>query len=493
MNAATTADQVTAALAEHLTSIRTRALPAMAEDRGVGCLIDALACMIGGTAVPEVRAVAALPLSWGGAAEARVPGFAGRYPAPHAAYAMATLGNALDFDDTILGVGHPGASIVAASLAVGQRVGASGGQVLRAIVAGYEAAVRIGRALTPTPERARRVRGQPALVFGPAAACATLLGLESPRMAQVLGLAALHAPVPFVGKWYERPISWAKNNYGWVALGGVTAGLLADQGIPGNQQILDGENGFWAMAASDRWEPSAVLADLGEEFAVCNTAFKAYPACRYTHEVLDALDRLAPALRGRVEDVEEVVVEGGAQMRVFGDYAPASLIDGQFSLPFLAAAALLGQHLSADLLRDAAAERLAARVRISASGNERQGLGTRVPATRVRVVLRDGRDLRVACQAPSAPDLDAKLLALAEPVLGSSVAREMLERARTLPTLARVADLLEPADRVWSRPGAPPAARTVHPERERQLGGRRAGGAVKVNREQEQRSSEVIV
>ena len=82
-------------------------------------------------------------------------------------------------------------------------------------------------------------------VFGAVAAAANILRLDPDAAAKAFGLAALHAPVPFVGKIYEERPMWAlKNNFGWATMGGVLAALFAAEGLDANHSILEGETGF---------------------------------------------------------------------------------------------------------------------------------------------------------------------------------------------------------------------------------------------------------
>ncbi len=67
-----------------------------------------------------------------------------------AALLNGALGHSLDFDDTHADSSlHPSAPVVPAAFAVGEMVGASGRDVLTAIVAGYEVCCRLGNALDP--------------------------------------------------------------------------------------------------------------------------------------------------------------------------------------------------------------------------------------------------------------------------------------------------------------------------------------------------------
>ena len=75
-------------------------------------------------------------------------GDAARYTPAGAAFLNGALAHSLDFDDThAAGSLHPGAPVIPAALAAGEMVGASGADVLAAIVAGYEVTCRVALAL----------------------------------------------------------------------------------------------------------------------------------------------------------------------------------------------------------------------------------------------------------------------------------------------------------------------------------------------------------
>jgi 2-methylcitrate dehydratase PrpD len=435
---------VTKQLATFVSRMPNMNLPSHVIAKAVACLVDSVGCMLGGTLVPEVRRVVSVGLEGLGVdGPVAVPGLSGRFGVTAAAYAAAQYANALDYDDTVPGVGHPGAVVNTAALMVGQECGSTGMDLIRAVVAGYEVAIRVGRAMAPSQSRARLVRGHSSLIFGGAAAAAVLLRLNAEQVADAFGHAARHATVPFVGKWYdERPLSPLKNNYGWVAVGGIMAARLAAAGIRGNRQVFDGLNGFWKMASSDRWDSLAALRGLGTEFSILSVEFKLFPACRYIHTVLDAVDKLVLAHTlepGRIVSIRVCVPEFA---RVFVDFNPSTAIDPQFSIQYMVAAHILKRWVSWTYHDDIEIRELAKRIDVICSNSYGHHGWYYWPAY-VELVLDDGRRLSArSAVPPGTPDnpigdqiLDKKFLVLAEPVLGR-------ERARQLRfILRRVADL----------------------------------------------------
>ena len=440
---------VTARLAESIASLDAERFPPEVVSKVRDCLLDSLGCMLGASRIGEARIAVDLVLGWGQQGDAAVPGLSGRYPAALAAYAAAQLANTLDYDDEFFGLGHPGATVIATALAVGQEQRASGKELIRAIVAGYEASIRIGRAMEASRQRQMTVRGHSWAVYAAVAATAALLRLDAPRIADAFGLAAQHALVPFVGKWYERPVPSVKNNYGWAAAGGVLAAYAAAAGAISNREVLDGDSGFWAMAGSDRWDPEIVLSGLGSDFAVMHVEFKAYACVWYMHWALDALEQILRSHPVDPSAVRSIAVRAAERLKVFGDYRPATLLHAQSSLPHAVASILLGKPLTTLNIGDPRVAELAERVRIEVDpGVDQSRIFSTMPST-VEIELADGRRLSARTEvAPgepgrplSRPQLRHKFFALAVPVVGISGADRLYRMIKELPEFPSAADL----------------------------------------------------
>jgi 2-methylcitrate dehydratase PrpD len=442
----------TADLAGYVADLDVSQLPGVVVDQARDCLLDSLSCMLGGTRVKAVRQAAEVVLTAAAPGRCAVPGQLELLDPSFAAYAAALYADALDFNDSVDGVGHPGASVVGTALAVAQERDASGLDLLRAIVAGYEVAIRIARGRAPSRERSLTVRGQPWAVFGSAAAAASLLGLRRDAVAAAFGLAAQHAAVPFDGKWYERPMSPLKNNYGWAALGGVLAAKLAANNVVSTPAVFDGPNGFWAMSSSDRWDPKAVSHGLGREYAILDVGFKPFPTCRFTHPALRAVRRAIDQERPDPDTIERVIVRTADWARVFADYAPRTQIEAQYSLPWAIASLLAGRDLTSFRPDDPEVGRLARRIQIETSPEiDRQFVFSSLP---VEITISEAGGRTRTLQGITVPGsrqdplpaghLETKYVTLAEPVLGPKRTHALLsavQDAEPFPAAAALAPL----------------------------------------------------
>lgn len=274
------------------------------------------------------------------AGEGRVVG--GERASPvDAAFANAGLVNALDWDDTVEGAGHPGASVIPAALAVANQCDAGSATFLDAVVVGYEASIRVARALQPTSERYDLVHGSGTRhAVGAATAAAAALDLDVESAHEVIGLGAQLAPVAHAGKfgWDGPHLTWLKDNAARACSAGVRAASLAGS-MRGPRDILDGDRGFWRMAGSDRCNWELLEAPIGEQYLLSSLSFKPYPCCRWLHAAVEATAVAADA----VDEVVAVDVETTDRVASAFMRTPTTQVDAEFSLPFAVRQAAAGR------------------------------------------------------------------------------------------------------------------------------------------------------
>ena len=118
------------ALADHIAATRYEALPAATIDATKRDLLDTLGCALGGSGAPGIAELLKLHRHWGGREEAGLLLVGGRLPGPQAAMIHGAMAHALDYDDTLDEGGsiHPGASVLATTLAISDLLGAVTGK-----------------------------------------------------------------------------------------------------------------------------------------------------------------------------------------------------------------------------------------------------------------------------------------------------------------------------------------------------------------------------
>jgi 2-methylcitrate dehydratase PrpD len=158
-----------------------------------------------------------------------------------AAFTNGLLAHALDFDDwdAYLRAGHPTSMITAAALALGENIGASGKDLLKAYVFGIEILTQMAAG---TPDLHKRgfhstpVWGS----IGAVIASASLLKLEPEKIKAALGIAASGA----AGIQRQQGSMVKPFHAGNAARNGVEAALLAQQGFTADNAIIEAPRGF---------------------------------------------------------------------------------------------------------------------------------------------------------------------------------------------------------------------------------------------------------
>ena len=392
-------------LAQHVCRTGYADLPASAVESARRDILDTFGCMLGGSGSPGIDELFAVISRWGGLAESRILLRGIRLPAPQAALLNASMGHALDFDDTLDTGGsiHPGVSVLGSVLAacdsLGGVKGVSGRDVLLAVALGLDVSCRI--ALASTLDRGWH-RTAAIGVFGANAAAGKLIGLSPERMLAAFGIAYSHAAgnrqCILDGALTKRMQA------GQAASAGVFSAALAQTGFTGARNIFNGRFGFLELYQPNGYDASALLRELGTAFRGEGLSYKPYPCGRPLHAAIDAA--LAARVRLAIErpdDIQSVTVEadpaghndqfdrGPAKRR------PTQVVEAQFAQPFLIATALVHGKVGiaeVDGLGDASVLALADRIDgVARDGRAKGSLGITVQRT-------DGRSVTVEASAP---------------------------------------------------------------------------------------------
>src|SRR3978361_1902035 len=175
-------------------------------------------------------------LALDGKGEATVFGDSKTWTPAVAALLNGALGHSLDFDDTHADSSlHPSAPVVPAAFAIGELTGASGRDVLTAIVAGYEVCCRLGNALDPTSHYARGFHPTAtAGTYGAAAGAPQLFGLSKDQIIAAFGVSGSQAAgsLPFLANGARHK----RSQVAAAAMNGVIAATLARNGFVGSSE-----------------------------------------------------------------------------------------------------------------------------------------------------------------------------------------------------------------------------------------------------------------
>ncbi len=218
--------------------------------------------------------------------EAPLLGSGDRASLEGAAFANGVMIKILGMDDSHRSAGHIASQVVPVALAVGEAYGAAGEDILAAIVAAYDFAVRVGRQVRPV-QRARGLDLKGTLgAISAALAAARCAGFNRAGMINTVALAADLASGTEQYVYESGPCDTKDLIAGFAARNAVFALRLAEAGFDGPRGALDGDYGFFS-AFGDGCDP-ATFADLGDNFAILGTGFKPHGGCRHTHQAIDA-------------------------------------------------------------------------------------------------------------------------------------------------------------------------------------------------------------
>lgn len=289
-------------------------------------LLDWTGCAVAGRTEP-----AGVKVADAFAEEAGQCSRVGASPAPvqMAALHNGCLGNVLEMDDVDReAVLHAAPTVIPAALAMAEHVGADMDDLLNAIVIGYEATIRIGRAVGPGHYAFWHNTATCGPFGAAAAACHLLKGSD---LVSALGLAGTQA----AGLWQTRhePDSMAKQLHaGHAAQVGVQSALLSVQGFQGPRSILEGEQGFFAALCPGA-DPQDVLG-VFQGWLLHETSLKPYPACRHAHPAIDA------ALKANYSGGTITVRTYSDAIKFCDRPDPQSVIEAKFSLQHAVAVAI---------------------------------------------------------------------------------------------------------------------------------------------------------
>lgn len=212
----------------------------------------------------------------------------GKVSAEDAAFANAALIHARSQDDTHApSTSHPGAPTLAAALAVGEAMGASGRDVLEAVVLGYEVLGTVGSEIDELLT-ARGYRAAPVLgIFGAAAAASRLFGLSAEASGHALGLAT-HMAAGLAQVWQEGSAE-GPLQLGFAARNGVFAARCAAEGATAALAAIEGPRGLFAALSGQR--PQVDLRAANGPWMIEAATIKAFPACAILQGPLERLAR----------------------------------------------------------------------------------------------------------------------------------------------------------------------------------------------------------
>jgi 2-methylcitrate dehydratase PrpD len=268
-------EEATQALAQFAAALRYDDLPGSVRDHCKNLLLDALACALAGHQGEETHQVAAFAAALAQSDESSVIG------GDHLSLAGATLLNGFLITAVTMcdahrsTMAHVTPEVVPPALAIAERDGLSGRDLLVAIAAGCEVTTRIGIGLDYPAFRARGFHAPGVLgPFGAAAAVGRLRGFDAETMAKAFGLAGSQAAGTFAA-WGTPTVKFHQCR---GALSGLMAALLAEQKFLATREFLTAKDGGLYNAYSNGGKPELATADLGRRWELEQIALRLWPS-----------------------------------------------------------------------------------------------------------------------------------------------------------------------------------------------------------------------
>jgi 2-methylcitrate dehydratase PrpD len=352
------------------------------------------------------------------------------------AFLQGTAGTWLELNEGHLGSkGHPAIHVVPAIWALAEARGASGRELIAALVAGYEVGARIGRATR------LRQAVHPHGTFGTVGAAvgvARLAGADAGCIAATVNVASSLGLATSRRTLLEG--STVRNTYaGASARAGLLALDLVECGFTGE---AEGLASVYGSIYGDAFSPEEALRGLGDEWMLTRGYIKLHPCGRYLHSALDLAEALLARHGARFdpERIASITIGAYYPLSMLGGQVPESSFGARFSAPFAVASLLAAggrafANFEAAALADPRRRALAQRIRVE----EVAAFTAAYPARqlcRMTVTWDDGREesleathIRGEAENPhEEADLVAKFHTVCEPLWGAAASRETLAR-----------------------------------------------------------------
>jgi len=444
---------ITEDLVALIAEVRYPEVPAEAIDIANQVFLDGLAVMIAGATEPLGLGsiIHEYALEMAGPKQASVIAGGFKTSMTEAAFANGTLAHALDFDNCWYPLNHPTSPTLPVVLALSEHYGTPGEKCIEALVAAFEVQARLRLAsIGLHTGRGFHKPGTTGLM-GAVTAAGKMLELDNEQMLMAFGIAGSR-----LGSLSLNTGTMTKATHsGHAARMGLESALLAARGWTATRDVF-GPGGYFDTLMGEEQEPELLVRDFAAPLWMVDpgVGFKKYPSNYFTHRPIDAALAVRKREAFEIEEVAEVVIRF-PDLHYVDRPAPASGLDGKFSLQYATVVALIDGDVTIDSFTDDRrfSEDVAttlAKTRIEFDPS----ISTEFLDLHTEVIVRlvDGRELSERVDAltgmPGVSLTDeqrmAKYTACATRVLGEREAIELsglLSHVEELPDLRRVMDL----------------------------------------------------
>jgi 2-methylcitrate dehydratase PrpD len=444
-----------ARLGEYASALSYDGLPEEVVHAAKRSILDWFSAAIpGGVEAPARFVAQALDEETGAGTAQLVPGGTSARPRA-AALINGTAAHTLEVDDIYRdAIYHPGPPVIAAALATCQSRKRGGRHLIAATVAGYEVSNRIGRAVQPQHYDYWHTTGTVG-TFGAAVGAASALGLNAVQTGHAIANAATFAAA--LQQAFRSDAMSKALHAGRAAETGLLCALMAERGVSGADNMLEGERGFGnAMSENVDWH--ATFSDLGKAYTITEMTQKNHCCCGHTFAAIDGVLDICSGNNIPAENIEKIIIDTYAKaLEVCANRNPKTAYEAKFSLAYTAAlAARQGSSLrlaafSETLLKDRNLRALMSRVE-SGIDPRAEAVFPRQRSAFVEIHTKQGEIFHHHAPTrrgdPDAPlsdsELEDKFRELAGVVYGTRKLGMMLQDIWGLEKMKNVNDLMEP-------------------------------------------------
>jgi 2-methylcitrate dehydratase PrpD len=354
---------VTEALAQWVVSTRYEDIPALGVQRVRERFIDSLGVAFAGMSVSTGKILTQWIRAQGAKPECTILGAGFKTTASYATLVNASAGHALEFDDIAVGSGHYANPMTAATLALGEKLGASGKDVILGWMVGYDIIAQTSKVTAHPKGNSLLNRGWfnqgflPAV--GVAAAAARMMRFDVQQTRMAMG----HAASTMAGVLKNRGSDTKGFVAGNAAMHGIMAAELVALGFTANEDIMDGDIGVARLLGLENGDAEKMLDELGSwTMATKGSTLRLHASCGAGHWAQDALQRIVrrrPVAADEIDTVEVYINDFLLPMMPY--HNPETGLEGKYSLEYDVATIALDGKAGLHQYSDAAVQRPEAR------------------------------------------------------------------------------------------------------------------------------------
>jgi 2-methylcitrate dehydratase PrpD len=374
-------------------------------------IIDVLGCVIGGANAAGNSALVRLVKDWGGKGEATILVYGGKVPAHNAAMVNSVMARSFDFEALVPQIdgvdipAHISGTSVMTAITLGEMKDISGKQLITALLAGDDVAIRVLAAAGFWVGDGWDDTGTVNMI-GATAIAGRLLGLNRRQMRNSFGIVLSQLAGSIQNVWDGS--TTFKLPQGLSARNGIFSAQLAEAGWTGPEDMLLSRYGYYYLYTEGCNNPEILTKDLGKKYYT-ETLFKPYPCCRATHPGIDCALAIVNKNDIKVDDIEEVILyvpQEGLEIFMAQPFRIGEFPHGNaaFNCQYTVACALLrgsvkSEHFSEEAIRDPQLNTLISKIKLA-------GLPD-VPflSAKLEVKMKDGQEFSEFTDTPKGDPL----------------------------------------------------------------------------------------